>query len=182
MGRELAGDVCFFVGHVGLTEGVGCCDSMCMCQANRSFTSSVGFEAGRIHAAAVYCSDGRFGEQCDDLLQNGLKLPRYDRLAVPGGAACFAGHFGTWAEEEGAFSQLRFLIEVHGLERVVLIAHEGCAFYTVRLKVHANELVQRQHEDLALASRRIRDATDVEVLAYFAFVRSGEVQFEQVAV
>ncbi len=45
-----------------------------------------------------------------------------------------------------------------------------------------DDLVQRQHEDLGLASRRIRDATDVEVLAYFASVRTGEVQFEQVAV
>ena len=35
-------------------------------------------------AAAVYCSDGRFGEHVDDFLHNALKLPRYDRLAVPG--------------------------------------------------------------------------------------------------
>lgn len=167
---------------VGVDQGGWCADSCCMCDTHGLFTSSVGFESGRIHAAAVYCSDGRFGEQCDDLLQNGLKLPRYDRLAVPGGAACFAGHFGTWAEAEGAFSQLRFLIEVHGLERVVLIAHEGCAFYTERLKVAKDDLVQRQHEDLGLASRRIRDAVDVEVLAYFASVRSGKVEFEPVAV
>ena len=30
-----------------------------------------------------------------------LGLPRYDRLAVPGGAACLAGYFATYREEEG---------------------------------------------------------------------------------
>lgn len=151
-----------------------------MCETIRKYASSVGFNSGRIHAAAVYCSDGRFGEQCDDLLQNGMKLPRYDRLAVPGGAACFAGHFGDWREEEGAFSQLRFLIEVHDVERVVLIAHQGCAFYTQRLKVAESDLMERQHEDLRLAKHRIRDEVDVEVLGYFASVRDGAVGFEQI--
>ena len=45
------------------------------------------FDENRIRAAALYCSDGRFGEQIDDFLHNGLKLPRCDRLVVPGGAA-----------------------------------------------------------------------------------------------
>ena len=57
------------------------------------YKSSAPFDESRIRAAAVYCSDGRFGEQFDDFLHNGLKLPRCDRLAVPGGAASLAGHF-----------------------------------------------------------------------------------------
>jgi hypothetical protein len=54
-------------------------------EPNQSFVhSSIPFDANRIGAAAVYCSDGRFGEQVDELLFKTLKLPRYDRLAVPG--------------------------------------------------------------------------------------------------
>ena len=48
------------------------------------YKSSVRFDENRIRAAAIYCSDGRFGEQIDDFLHNGLKLPRCDRLVVPG--------------------------------------------------------------------------------------------------
>ena len=99
------------------------------------FESSVRFESSRIHAVAVYCSDGRFGEQVDELLHAGLGLPRYDRLAVPGGAACLARHFETFREEDGVIEQLRFLLTVHRVQRVVLIAHEGCAFYSERLRV-----------------------------------------------
>ena len=54
------------------------------------FVSQTPFDHQRIGAAAVYCSDGRYGEQMDEFLHQGLGLPRYDRVAVPGGAACLA--------------------------------------------------------------------------------------------
>lgn len=53
--------------------------------------SSVRYEKARIHAAALYCSDGRVGAHFDDSLHNGLSLPRYDRVSLPGGPACLAG-------------------------------------------------------------------------------------------
>ncbi len=131
--------------------------------------SPIPYDASRIGAAAVYCSDGRFGEHVDDLVFNALKLPRYDRLAVPGGAACLAGHFNAYREEEGVAEQLRFLLAVHGVRRVILVAHEGCAFYTEWLRVSALQLEARQHEDLEKAIRRVkRLGIDLEILAYYA--------------
>ena len=53
-------------------------------EAQIVFQSSFLFDSNRIRAAAVYCSDGRFGDQFDDLLHNALQLPRYDRLRCPG--------------------------------------------------------------------------------------------------
>lgn len=146
------------------------------------FTSPVPFESARIQAAAVYCSDGRFGRQFDDLLQHGLQLPRYDRLAVPGGAACLASHFTAYREEEGVAEQLRFLISAHQLRRVVLIAHEGCAFYTQRLRVSPLQLESQQREDLQKAVRRVRSlSSDLDVVAFFARKTwEGLVQFELV--
>ena len=51
----------------------------------RGFISTIGWDQARIRAASIYCSDGRFGEQMDEFLHQGLGLPRYDRIAVPGG-------------------------------------------------------------------------------------------------
>ncbi len=99
------------------------------------FESSHPFQPERIQAAAVYCSDGRYGAQFDELLHVALGLPRYDRLSVPGGAACLARHFKLYREEEGVLEQLRFLITAHALQRVVLIAHADCGFYVDRLGV-----------------------------------------------
>ena len=118
-------------------------------QNHNVYDSTVAFDASRIGAAAIYCSDGRFGEQCDDLLQQGLGLPRYDRLAVPGGPACLAGHFATYHEGDALHAQLEFLIDTHGLQRIVLIAHQDCAYYTARLEVSPLGLAEQQLEDLA---------------------------------
>lgn len=144
------------------------------------FESSYHFDEHRIRAAAVYCSDGRFGEQFDDFLHNALELPRYDRLALPGGAACLAGHFQSYREEEALMEQLRFLIRVHGIERVVLIAHQDCAFYTERLRLSPVQLETRQREDIAGAVQRVGSlARGLAVDTYFARKQpDGRIRFE----
>ena len=147
------------------------------------YESSVPFDAAWVRAAAVYCSDGRFGEQFDELMQVGLGLPGYDRLAVPGGAACLARHFAIYREEEGVSEQLRFLVQVHGLERVVLIAHEDCAFYSKRLNVSPLQLESQQHEDMQKAVQRVRSiGPNLLVEAFFARKKfNGDVHFEPVS-
>lgn len=147
------------------------------------YESSVRFDANRVRAAAVYCSDGRFGDQFGDFMHSALGLPRYDRLAVPGGAACLASHFTTYREAEGVAEQLRFLTGVHGLERIVLIAHDECAFYTQRLRISPLQLESQQREDMKRAVRRVRSiGPDLHVDAFFAHkTRDGTVQFESVA-
>ncbi|MHC4079513.1 MAG: carbonic anhydrase [Planctomycetota bacterium] len=148
-------------------------------QTPSSYQSSVPFETQRIQAAAVYCSDGRFGEQVDDLLHNGLQLPRYDRLVVPGGGACLAGHFAARREEEAALAQLRFLIEAHNLQQVVFVAHEDCAFYTELLHISPMQLEAKQREDLEKVVSRVRGlAHGLTVVAYFARKQGDRVCFE----
>ena len=116
----------------------------------------------------------------DEFLHRALKLPRYDRLAVPGGAACLAGHFLAFREEEGLMEQLRFLVRVHGLQRVVLIAHQDCAFYTERLHVSPLQLETQQREDIRAAALRVRSlAGGLQVEAFMARTRADDtVQFE----
>jgi hypothetical protein len=147
----------------------------------RRFVSSVSFDPDRIHAAGIYCSDGRFGEQMDEFLHEGLGLPRYDRLALPGGPACFSGaHDVRWVGAS-AEQQLDFLCRVHGLERLVLIAHQSCAFYLEWLKVPPDELEARQLDDIIRAAARLRQARpDLTVDTYFARRRLTEVVFERV--
>ena len=62
-----------------------------------SFVSSLAFDGARIHAASIYCSDGRVGEQIDEFLHEGLHLPRYDRLAMPIASSSTAPSISTRA-------------------------------------------------------------------------------------
>jgi hypothetical protein len=143
-----------------------------------SFVSSLAFDGARIHAASIYCSDGRVGEQIDEFLHEGLHLPRYDRLAMPGGPACYAG--GVW-EGHAAERQLDFLCNVHGLERVVLIAHQGCAFYSDWLKIPADQLELKQTEDVTKAAARIRQAhANVAIEAYFLRRSESQMWFDPI--
>lgn len=150
------------------------------------FTSPIPFEHERIGAAAVYCSDGRYGEHMDDFLHNCLGLPRYDRVAVPGGAACLAGHMLAMRERSALDRQLKFLVEGHGLRRLVLIAHEDCGFY--RSHVHPSKLKRQpleelQAADLAAVAALLRDYNrGLEIDAYFARKVEGLVRFEPLAI
>jgi hypothetical protein len=148
-----------------------------------TYESAHAYEVERIHAAAIYCSDGRLGEHFDDFLQQGLSLPRYDRVTLPGGPACLAGHPEAHLEEQGVVDELKFLVEVHGLRRIVLIAHQGCAFYGTRLELKEPRLELVQRADLVRAAAFVHRVTGLDAVdGYFARIVNGRVRFERVQV
>lgn len=154
-----------------------------MAQVPFAYQSDIGYELSRIHAAAIYCSDGRMGEHFDDFLQNGLKLPRYDRVALPGGPACLAGHPQAHLEEQGVVDELQFLVQFHKLKRIVLIAHSGCAFYAARLELKEPRLELVQRADLVRATAFVHRVTGLDAIeGYFARLVDGKVKFERVDV
>ncbi len=143
------------------------------------YESSIPYEAARIHAAAIYCSDGRVGEQIDEFLHQGLGLPRYDRLAIPGGPACLSGSLATFLEGRALEEGLRFLIRVHDLHQVVLIAHDSCAYYRDWLGVPESSVTTEQRQDLekaALAVRKLRDGLGVK--RFLAHTAGARIRFE----
>lgn len=151
-------------------------------QTLMSYLSKIPYVSERIHAAAVYCSDGRVGEHFDDFVQNGLDLPRYDRIALPGGPACLAGYPQARLEEEGVIDELKFLVEAHELTQIVLIQHQGCAFYSHRLTVREQSAEQLQRADLARAAYVIRHATGLSHIdGFFARTTPGGITFENVS-
>jgi hypothetical protein len=145
------------------------------------YESRLPYNSARIHAAAIYCSDGRLGEHFDDFLEQGLKLPRYDRVTLPGGPACLAGHAQAHLEEQGVMDELQFLVEVHGLKRVVLISHQSCAFYSSRLELKEPRMELVQKADLVRAAAFTHRVTGLNAIeAYFARLVDGKVMFERV--
>jgi len=145
----------------------------------RTFTSSVPYEHERIYAAAVYCSDGRLGDHVDEFLHMGLGLPRYDRVACPGGPVGLAGRLAAYWDTKGMEEQLRFLTQVHEIRKVVLIAHEGCAYYSRRLLLPSEQLEVEQKQDVRTAALTVRQmVSGVEVMPYWARVEGKKVAFE----
>lgn len=147
------------------------------------YLSHLPYHTERMHAAAVYCSDGRVCEQYDDFLQNGLNLPRYDRVAMPGGPGCLLGDGQAQPGQAVVLEELKFLVEAHGLNRVVLIQHEDCAYYTQFLGVPPVSAEQIQKDDLVLAADMIRRTLNIDVIeGYFARRTVDGVRFEPVPI
>lgn len=148
-----------------------------------NYQSPLPYEASRLRAAAVYCSDGRVGEHFDDFLHQGLKLPRYDRVALPGGPGCLAGHTEARLEQEGVIGELQFLVEAHDVQKVVLIQHDACAFYAQRIRVEPERMPSLQRADLVRAAFQIRRVcSKLEILAFQARLVNGAMTFAQIEI
>lgn len=146
---------------------------------NPCFTSTLTFTPHRIHAVALYCSDGRFGDQIDDFLHHHLGLPNYDRVALPGGPAWlrFRGN-GSLGQYALVRDQIDFLVQAHGLHRAVLIAHYGCAYYLRKHGRDADGVLAQQIEDLHDGARTLRIAyPSVEIETYLARADGVRVSF-----
>ena len=118
---------------------------------------------------AVFCSDGRFATPSEEALRTGLDLRSCDHLALPGGPGALAGHPEGRLPHDAVLEEVAFLVEAHEVERAVLVAHEGCAFYSHRLGLPPERMRAAQEEDLAVAARALRRRLpDLQVEAYFA--------------
>lgn len=130
--------------------------------------------------AILYCSDGRLGGHIDDFARRCLGSDHFDRLAVPGGAACMGAHATSGHEREVVEEQLRFLVEAHDIHRIALIAHQDCGHYTQRLRIRGPELARQQCYDLLRAVKHLRQLpARPEVEAYYADSLNGRLAFHR---
>jgi hypothetical protein len=137
------------------------------------FTSTERWHSERIGALALYCSDGRWGEAFDEFCHKHLQIPRYDRLAVPGGPAKLVPQDDGTDEDRGVRAQIDFLVQAHELERLVLITHYGCAYYGHRLQRTPTECLPAQTDDVRTAAALLRRwYPGLRVEAYLA-MRTG---------
>ncbi len=101
-------------------------------------------------------------------------MERCDLLVVAGGPAFIP------QSELPLIECLDLLIKAHKVERVVLIAHDDCGYYKHRYpKLAPEKLRQQQRDDLLVALSALKQR-GIKAQAFFAFVDSGEVVFEEV--
>jgi hypothetical protein len=147
-----------------------------------AFVAAEPWNPKRIRALAMYCSDGRWGDAFDEFCHERLWIPRYDRFAVPGGPAWLTDR--AWPSDPSrsgqptlspaAWEQLELLVRVHELQRIILIAHYGCAFYMERLGRDADRCLPVQIDDLKQAADSVaKEFRQISVESFVA-MREGE--------
>jgi len=132
------------------------------------------WDAANPNALVVACSDGRFQEELDAFLRAELALRQYDRLYVPGGAGGLASSGIEFTRAHQIQKECKFLIEAHGIERVILVFHgpapDGpeaatCGDYRRKFPgVSAHEIRKRQDDDaLEILRQTAFRTTPVEI-------------------
>ena len=141
------------------------------------YDSPMPTDAEPMQAVVVYCSDGRFGDHVRDFLEHRLNIERFDAIAVAGGPV----RLTEPATEGEILEDLTFLIEHHGMDRVVLIQHEDCGHYRHRLGLAGDDATARQIADLFVARDVLRESTRVrQVDLYMLRMKADTIRFEPV--
>jgi len=141
------------------------------------------FEEAGIRVIAVFCSDGRFAGATEDFLEHGLALSHCDRLVLPGGPAALVEHEESSLDAGAVLAALQFLVEAHGLRRVLLIQHADCGFYQHQLGLTGPRLRDRQRRDLVAAVEAVKRATGApQIDCFYAGPADGHVVFRSIAV
>jgi carbonic anhydrase-like protein len=147
-----------------------------------TYHSTVAYKNDGVRTAAMYCSDGRFGAQCEDFLRNGLGVDHFDLVVLPGGPARLAGYEDPAFADNAVLDELAFLVEAHSLERVILIQHDDCGFYQHKLGISADKLRPLQDTDVARAVDAVRQATGLARIECYQAVHDDDgVRFEPVS-
>jgi hypothetical protein len=130
----------------------------------------------------VHCSDPRFQPHFQDFVRNGLALPHYALVAVPGGP-----HFLTLMDYLPKFSWagwrwVKFLVDLTKCERLILIGHDDCRWYIAnRFEHDESRLRQRVCGDLLRVRTGIAERFPrVRVESYFSTLTADRATFESV--
>lgn len=123
-----------------------------------SLSRGQSWDAANPGTLVVACSDGRFQEELDAFLHTQLGLRQYDRLYLPGGAGALAPSGIEFTRAQQVRKECQFLIEAHGIERVILLFHgpaadgpeeAACGDYRRKFPGRsAHEIRRRQDDDL----------------------------------
>ena len=151
------------------------------------------WSSARPSVLVVACSDGRLQEATDLFLAKELGVVRYDRFYVPGGAGALVASGYDFARAQQMRRECRYLIQLHGVGRVVLLMHgpvaggpveASCADYRRKLpRASVEQLREQQTMD---ANQLLRQRTKWAGLASVVVYRceidvSGAITFVDLA-
>ena len=138
----------------------------------------------RPNVLVVACSDGRIQEATDVFLANELGIVRYDRFYVPGGAGALVPSGYDFVRAQQMRRECRYLIELHGIGRIVLLMHgpvaggpaeASCADYRRKLpRASVEQLREQQAVDAnQLLRQRTKWAGQATVVVYRCEIDAG---------
>jgi hypothetical protein len=124
-------------------------------------------------------------EATDEFLARELEITSYDRFYIPGGGGALAASGRDFIRSHQLRYECRYLIELHGVQRVILLFHgpaaggppeAACADYRRKLPWASIEVIRaRQERDAReLLERRQEWAAETTISVFRAEVGAGK--------
>jgi hypothetical protein len=154
-------------------------------QRDTVYESTLPWDPQRPDTVVITCVDGRWYRHFQEFARVRLEAGHTtDFLAVPGGVEPMTLADRVPKDFNFFRRRLQSLIEAHGTERIVIIAHQDCAWYRERMPdAPAPDVRARQVADLRRAASLLRGLFDgIVIETYFACLSGGnpaKVVFDQ---
>jgi hypothetical protein len=136
-----------------------------------AYVAELPWDAARPETVVITCVDGRWYRHFQEFVRVHLHSGSCtDFMAVPGGIEPITLADDVPKDFNFFRRRLESLVAAHGTRRIVVIAHQDCAWYRARLGgVSADDLRARQIADVRRAAAWLRARFDgVAVQPYFA--------------
>jgi hypothetical protein len=147
--------------------------------AGSVYQSSLAWDPQRPQTTIITCVDGRWYPHFQEFARVHLNAgPRTDFVAVPGGIEPLTLIDLVPKDFNFLRRRLESLVQAHGTQRIVAVAHQDCAWYRARkFGPITIDLRDRQIADLHRAAGKLRELfTGVKVETYFARLSGTEPQ------
>jgi hypothetical protein len=135
------------------------------------YESPLTWEPVRPATAVIMCVDGRWRPHILDFATNSLSSePTYDVLAVPGGIEPLTLEDIVPKDFSFMRRRLESLVEAHGTDRIVAVAHQDCAWYRMKESGPRKfDIRERQISDLRRSARWLRGKfPEIRIETYYA--------------
>lgn len=151
------------------------------------FISSIEFRREPANTLVVSCSEGRIRRQVSEWLDSqGIEADMY---VVPGGPLVLATGVETFQDSMLAHKRIKFLVEAHGIRRIMLLSHGSdcddlacqcgmaCEMWP---HLSCSERITKQKDVLVQARQRLSSVLSIPIECWYADVVERMVQFEQI--
>jgi carbonic anhydrase len=137
----------------------------------QAYVTELPWDPQRPETVVVSCVDGRWYRHFQEFARIHLGAgPCTDFMAVPGGVEPMTLADDTPKDFNFFRRRLEALVDAHGTRRIIIIAHQDCAWYRAQLgAASADTMRSRQIADMRRATSWLRARFDgVAVQSYFA--------------
>ena len=156
-------------------------------EGEAAWKSLLPWEDKRPDALVITCGDARYLPHTLKFLDDGLKLPDYQIMAVPGGIQWLALPDILPKHEKVARWAIEFMVAAKHITRIVCIAHADCGAYQDNRALSSlahlatgKTVAQHQVEQLRRVARSLAQSLNVAVEMYFASVAEEAVVYHRV--